>query len=653
MHANPTTTASSVSSPSAGPLRNRFTAPPPARRSILIVDDNPEKTLALQSIVEELDYRIVIARSADAALRELLKQDFVLALLDVHMPGMDGFELAELIRSRPAHQNLAIVFMSAMDQTDDRLENAYRLGAIDFIALPARRPVIKAKLASLLGLQEKTHRLELFADESARFVERSDQRFRLLLEHAEDVAIFFLDARGVVAEWSRGAEIGTGWSTEEIVGREFAVFFVPGDIADRVPQDLLASARDGRHGMAERWLARKDGTRFWARFCVVALGVGGDAGFGVLLRDTTGQKNAEQELQIKAEVLESMAESVCVVDDELRIVYANPAACRTFGYDGRELTGADVRILNDYPPEEHGERVSALLAHFEHSRHWTGEWHNRRKDGSSFLTHTRVSAFVHHGARYFVCVQEDLTRRKDAEAALQRNTELQEIVAELEAFSYSVSHDLKSPLRTVRGFADAVIQDYGEALQGPGVRYMQRIRHATERLEKMIEEILTVSRLSRDALPLSPVNLNHVLASILEDSPSFRLPEAEIVVVPPLPVVRGHEPSLHQVLINLIANAVKFVPPERRPYVVVRADVDGEHARVWVEDNGIGVKPEEQERIFRAFQRAETSLPFAGNGVGLAMVKRTIERLGGTVGLRSLVGEGSQFWIRLPLAGSG
>ncbi len=645
-YATPTTPSSRLT---ADGIRHRVDTQPLPRRSILIVDDNPEKTLALQSVVEELGYGIVVAPSADAALRELLKQDFALALLDVHMPAMDGFELAALIRSRPAHRDLGIVFMSSLDQTDDRLESAYRLGAIDFIGLPARRPVIKAKLASLLGLQERTHRLELFADESARFLEHSDARFRLLLDSAEDVAIFFLDARGVVAEWSAGAELCTGWSKAEIVGRDLSVFFVPGDVADRVPQELLNSTRDGRRGMAERWLARKDGTRFWARFYVVALGANAEAGFGVLLRDTTGQKNAEQELQVKAEVLESMSESVCVVDEELRVVYANPAACRTCGYDVRELTGADVRILNDYPPEEQAVHVDALLAHFEHSRHWSGEWRNRRKDGSSFLTHTRLSAFSHQGAKYYVCVQEDLTSRKQAEAALRRNTELQEIVSELEAFSYSVSHDLKSPLRTLRGFADAVIQDYGLVLKGPGLNYMQRIQRATERLESMVEDILSVSRLSRDSLPLAAVDLNQLVAAILDDSPPFRPPHADVAVTSPLPVVLGHEASLRQVLINLLANAVKFVPPDRRPCVIVWADIEGTYARIWVEDNGIGVKPEDQERIFRAFERSETVHPFVGSGVGLAIVRRTLERLGGTVGVRSHLGAGSQFWIRLPL----
>lgn len=623
---------------------------PVAKRSILIVDDNPEKTLALQSVVEELQHTVVIATSADAALRELLKQDFALALLDVHMPKMDGFELAALIRSRPAHQNLAIVFMSSLDQTDARLEHAYELGAIDFIALPARGPLIKAKLSSLLGLQEKAHRLEIFAEESARRVEHPDERFRLLLEKSEDVAIFFLDAAGNVAEWSHAAELCTGWSAGEIVGQAFSVFFVPGDVADQVPRDLLKASRNEPCGIAERWLVRRNGARFWARFQIVGLGGRPDAGFGILLRDVSGQKTTEQELQIKAEVLDSMSESVCVVNEDLRILYVNPAAGRTFGYDLSELVGCDVRILSACGENEADALVANLQARFKHSRQWAGEWRSRRKDGSLFLTHTRLSMFQHQGLRYFVCVQEDLTVRRQAEAAMQRSAELQEVVTELEAFSYSISHDIRSPLRSLRGFADAVIHDYGEVLKGPGLHHMERIRHATERLEKMVEDILTVSRLPREALPLAAVDLNRLLADLVEDTPQFRPPAAQITLAGTLPRVLGHEPSLRQVFHNLLGNAVKFVPSGREPTISIGADITASDVVVWVDDNGIGVKPEDHERIFQVFERVESAGPFPGTGVGLAIVKRMIERLGGSVGVGGRAQGGSRFWIKLKLA---
>lgn len=647
MHTNET--APSTKSASR-PSRGLASAQPKTKRSILIVDDNPEKTLALQSVVEELGYSVVVATSAHAGLRELLRQEFALALLDVHMPGIDGFELAALIRSRPAHHDLAIVFMSSLDQTDERLENAYKLGAIDFIALPARRQIIKAKLASLLGLEEKKHVLEIYADESTKRLEQSEERFRLLLENSEDLAIFFIDSAGMVVEWSHAAELCTKWSSEEIIGRDFAVFFAPGDVADRVPIHLLSATRADRRGVSERWMVRKDGNRFWGRMCIVALRGEEHAGFGIILRDASPQKHAEYDLQIKAEVLECMSESVCVFDEQFHIVDANPAASRMFGYGPHELIGSDVRALNGFPPEEGEKRVVELMAHFEHNRRWEGKWQNRRNDGSQFSTYTRISFFRQQGTKYFVCVQQDLTPQQHAEQALQRTAQLEEVVGELEAFSYSISHDLKSPLRTLRGFADVVIQDYGKVLEGTGLDYMHRIRIATERLEALVEDILAVSRLPREALPLGTVDLHRVLNTIVEDSMQFRAPQAQVTIIGPLPHVIGHEPSLRQVFFNLMANAVKFVPSGRSPVITLRAEISGKEATIWVEDNGIGVKPEDFERIFRAFERADATRAFPGSGIGLAIVKRTVERLGGTVGVRSRLGFGSQFWVKLRVA---
>lgn len=617
---------------------------------ILLVDDSPEKTLALQSVIAELNYDVVVANSAEAGLRELLRQEFALALLDVQMPGMDGFEMAKLIRSRPAHDKLTIVFMSALDQSDERLEKAYTLGAIDFISLPARRPVIKGKLSAFLGLQHKTRSLEIAVDEKARRLEETEERFRLLLENAEDMGIAFLDAAGRIVEWNRGAELCTGWTAAEIAERFYGILFVPGDVAEHVPEEKLAEARAGHSLLFDHWFLRKDGSRFWGRVYLVELRGKPMGGYALMLRDVSAQRIAEQELQIKAEVLESMKESVCVVDENFRIVYANPAAERAFGYPVAELVGLDKRLLNDYSPEENAARNERLMAHFAENRSWTGEWHYRRRDGSRFVTHTHLSRLEFRGTKYFVCVQEDLTERMHAQAALQRSAELQELVGELEAFTYSVSHDLRSPLRTVRGFAEAVIQDYGHALQGAGIQHMERIRNAAERLEKLVEDILAFSRLPRERLTLLPVDLGHVVSSILEETPAFRAPQACIVISGTLPVVMGHEPSLRQVFFNLLGNAVKFVPKGRTPVVNVRAEVAGAEATLWVEDNGIGLRPEDHARIFRVFERVTHPEGYSGTGVGLAIVRRTVERLGGSAGVESTLGAGSKFWIKLGVA---
>lgn len=619
-------------------------------RDVLVVDDNPQKTLALQSVLQELDCRVVVASSAEAGLRELLQRNFALAILDIQMPGMDGFEMAQLIRSRPAHANLSIVFMSAIDQSDERLEKAYALGAIDFIALPARRLVIKAKLAAILGLHHKAEEAENRANESSRQLQLTEERFRLLLTKAADIAIFFIDAAGVIVEWSYAAELRTGWATEEIVGRSYSVLFVPGDVADQIPTEHMATAATGRQDVSERWLLRKDGARFWARFTLVALEDNGRAGYGVLLRDVTVQYHTQHELQIKAEVLESMAESVCVVNQASAVVYANPAAFRMFGYDPEELIGLDVRTLNDFEPAENDAHVAMLTAHFSQHRRWVGEWRNRRKDGHRFLTHTRLSFFEHNGEKYFVYVQEDLTGRRQAEAAVQRSRELQEVVRQLEAFSYTISHDIRAPLRSVKCFADVILQDYGDVLAGDGVDYLRRICLATDRLEKMVEDILAFSRVTPAELKLEPVDLDEVVRALIDETPTFHAPQARVTLEGILPTVLGHAQSLRQVFLNLLTNAIKFVAPGHPPDVTIRAEIESAEAIVWVQDNGVGIRPEDQTRIFEAFERIESIPPFPGTGVGLSIVRRTVERMGGTVGVVSTLGGGSRFWIKLRAA---
>lgn len=606
------------------------------------MDDNPEKTLALQSVVEELGCQVVVASSGEAALRELLRQEFALALLDVQMPGMDGIELARLIRARQAHDHLTLVFMSSLDQSDERLESAYEIGAVDFISLPARRPVIKAKLAALLGMKEQTQAWQRVAGDR----EHSADRLRLMMDSAEGLGIFFVDTAGVIVEWSGGAEDCTGWPAEEIVGTRLSRLFHLEGGTD-VPGELLDRARNQQRSYAEHWVVRKDGTRFWGRSYVVALRGSPGAGYGVLLRDISAQRAAEHQLQVKANVLENMNESVCVADESLRLVYVNSAACRTFGYAQEELLGAEMGILSDQAEDKQEECLARAIPELTRLRQWTGEWNSRRKDGSVFLSFVRISVCQQEGCRYFVAVVEDLTQRREGEAAVRRSVQLQEVVNELEAFSYSVSHDLRSPLRALRGYAEAVIGDYGEALQEPGRRYMERIRAATERLEKMVEDILAVSRIPREALALAPVDLGAVLAALAEEASQGQAAGAEIVLQGAFPPVLGHEPSLRQVFFNLLNNAVKFVPSGRRPRVVIRAEAEGAELRVWVEDNGVGIGAKDHERIFRPFERADSTQDFPGSGVGLAIVKRIAERLGGTVGVASELGTGARFWVRL------
>lgn len=234
----------------------------------------------------------------------------------------------------------------------------------------------------------------------------------------------------------------------------------------------------------------------------------------------------------------------------------------------------------------------------------------------------------------------------------ERTTQLQEANAELEAFAYSVSHDLRAPLRAMQGFAQALLEDYANQLEPLGQEYAQRIIAAADRMDTLINELLTYSRLSRAELRLQPVGLAIVVSQALADlKPEIEEKQAQIIVKQPLPDVMGHFPTLVQILINLIANALKFVASEVQPQV--RIWVEGQETsqskiRLWVEDNGIGIAPEYHQRIFSVFERLHGVETYPGTGIGLAIARKGIERMGGQVGVESQVSQGSRFWLDLP-----
>ncbi|MEB3831081.1 PAS domain S-box protein [Phormidium sp. CCY1219] len=234
----------------------------------------------------------------------------------------------------------------------------------------------------------------------------------------------------------------------------------------------------------------------------------------------------------------------------------------------------------------------------------------------------------------------------------ERTAELEEVNEELKAFSYSVSHDLRAPLRAMQGFAQALLEDYGNCFDELGLQYAERIVNAAERMEGLIEDLLTYSRLSRADIELQRVDLELVLTeicSLLESEVQER--QAQIQVKHPLPTLRGHRSILVQVLTNLVRNAMIFQPPGTTAQVQIWAENRDGWIRLWIADNGIGIAPEHQRRIFQVFERLHGVEIYAGTGIGLAIVRKGMERLGGRYGVDSQLGEGSRFWIELPEAG--
>ena len=243
----------------------------------------------------------------------------------------------------------------------------------------------------------------------------------------------------------------------------------------------------------------------------------------------------------------------------------------------------------------------------------------------------------------------DLLNQALEKRVVDRTAQLQEINDQMEAFAYSVSHDLRAPLRAIRGFAQALAEDYGEGLDETARDYLNRMGEGAERLDRLIQELLQYSRLGRTMLTFETVDLETAVQRALEQLESdIRGADAAVEVVKPLPKILGHPPTLEQVLINLICNAIKFVAPGVKPRIRIWGVELGPVARLWVGDNGVGIAAAYHQRIFGVFERLHSNESYPGTGIGLAIVAKGVGRMGGAVGVESEPGQGSQFWIELP-----
>ncbi|HTG43312.1 MAG TPA: ATP-binding protein, partial [Verrucomicrobiae bacterium] len=230
----------------------------------------------------------------------------------------------------------------------------------------------------------------------------------------------------------------------------------------------------------------------------------------------------------------------------------------------------------------------------------------------------------------------------------ERTERLREIVEELEAFSYSVAHDLRAPLRAIQGYSSNLLEGYSDRLDETGLNYLQRMERAAIRMDQLIRDVLSYTKVVREELPMRAVGLDLLLHDLIDTYPQWQPPRAEVRIDGKLPDVFANDALLGQCISNLVDNAVKFVAPGTTPRVKVWAQVEKSRVRVWIEDNGLGIAPADRSRVFRMFERIHPSNEFSGTGIGLTIVRKAIERMNGEVGFESELGQGSRFWIELP-----
>ena len=233
----------------------------------------------------------------------------------------------------------------------------------------------------------------------------------------------------------------------------------------------------------------------------------------------------------------------------------------------------------------------------------------------------------------------------------ERTARLSDAVAQMEEFSYTVSHDLRAPLRGMQAYSRALLEDCGDILAAKpmAIEYLQRIADNATRLDKMALDVLTFSRVTRGELRLERVNLDKLVRELVQHYATMQASEADIQI-DTLADVLGHEPSITQIMSNLLTNAIKFVTPGTVPKIHVWTESSEDLVRIWVKDNGVGIDPKYQHRLFRMFERIHPEANYHGTGVGLAVVRKAAERMNGIVGIESDGQTGSSFWVQLQKA---
>lgn len=362
-------------------------------------------------------------------------------------------------------------------------------------------------------------------------------------------------------------------------------------------------------------------------------------------------KGADQSYRI---LMEAMSEGALVFDASGTVVYANRRFAELVGRPLSDVIGARA---GDFIPDEQSPAFRRLI---ESSRAGPSQQELVLRGARGPLPVALSASAVSFEDRAGFCVLvtdlSDQKLRESSRAAERKAADeqirsqvaaLESANRELESFVYSVSHDLRSPLRSIHRYGTLLEEEHAAALGAEGREYLQRMTSAARKMDELIQGLLVYTRISRSEITLHPVETSSVVAEVmLQMSDELRLSRADVDLRAPFPPVQGDALLLSQVLTNLLSNAIKFVTPGRAPQLAIWAESSGSRIRITVEDHGIGISPADQTRLFRVFERLGGS-EYPGTGIGLAIVKRAAERMGGLVGVESSPGSGSRFWLEL------
>ncbi|KAA2242696.1 PAS domain S-box protein [Chitinophaga agrisoli] len=511
---------------------------------------------------------------------------------------------------------------------------------------------------------------------------KSEEQYHKMVSEVRDYAIILLSPDGDIMSWNLGAERIKGYKAEEIIGKNFRIFYQLQDRIDGRPDRLRQQAIDNGSAVDEGWRVRKDGSRFWGSITITALHAddGSIIGFSKVTRDLTEKKNliddlqqTSSELQQRNDELQKSEEryhqmiaevqdyAIILLDENGNILNWNAGAEKIKGYKATEIIGTNFRIF--YTDKDKAEGLpQKLINQAITTGKATHEGWRVRKDGSKFWGSITITALhdLNGNILGFSKVTRDLTERKLADDKMREYIiMLERQNLELEQFAYIASHDLQEPLRKIQTFADIIQHNLHDKKMME--RYFEKIKISTARMRALINSLLDYSRLGKEKGNKIYTDLNMVLETVLFDFELLIQEKHATIINDPLPSIEVYPDQITQLFANLIGNALKF--SDKKPLIQIKSQLvakqqlqsppehltKNEYIELSFQDNGIGFDSEHEELIFSIFQRLHGRSQYEGTGIGLSICRKIVESHSGFIRAKGTPGKGACFYVYLPV----
>jgi PAS domain S-box-containing protein len=609
------------------------------RTNILLVDDKLDNIFALEQILSRQDRNIISANDGKEALRTVLNREIDLIILDVQMPGMDGFEVAQILKSNKRSKDIPIIFATAEKMEHDSALKGFEKGAIDYLYKPLDAEITEAKVSVLLQLQ--IQRKELLRKNLEL------ERYDLLINNSADIICIINAGTLKFEEVNLAVNSILGYSTAEIRGSSI-LFYLDGD--GRSGIEKLRNEDKEKFSFETR-VYSKDREIKWLNWNIVNR----NGLWFANARDITAIKEAEEIKSYLSTVVKQSEDAIYLHDQEGKIISWNDGAQKIYGFT--EAEALNMKIWNIVPehflPEMHTVINEILLG----GKVEYQEMNRITKFGKMIDVTFSASIITDaDGKLKSVAITErDITQQKKThQEILQLNTNLSNTIAqlestnnELESFSYSVSHDLRAPLRGVNAYTQIILDEYSGQFDQELKRLFLIIQTSANRMDLLINDLLAFARMGKRKVQKVSLDFDKQVRQVISELEGQGKVNAKIVIHPLKPA-EGDAALIYQVWTNLISNAIKYSGKRKDPIIEIGFAESPNEYIYSVKDNGTGFNMEYAHKLFGVFQRLHDSKDFEGTGIGLAIVKRVIVKHGGSVWAEGEPDKGATFYFSLP-----